>query len=104
SDSASLTRRSRRGGSSRFAVKVFSPPVARSWERAAKSTARSCAILSESSVIGGVGVKGPEGKAVCGGVLSIEWVLGVKCDDRGKNPGDWASGVGSVTAFLHWGA
>src|SRR5690348_16316136 len=72
----SLTRRSRRGGSSRLAVKVFKPSVARSQERTAKSIARSCAILLESSASGvdGMGAKGPEEKAICGGVLGSEWV------------------------------
>lgn len=40
-DLCSFERRSRRGGSSLFAVKVFKPPVARSQERVAKSMARS---------------------------------------------------------------
>lgn len=52
SGSWSPTRRSRPGGSSRFAVKVFRPPVARSQEFPAKSTARRRASNAGCSVAG----------------------------------------------------
>src|SRR5438270_3810915 len=62
----SSTRLPRRGGSSRFAVKVFKPPVARSQECPANSVARLRAYISDGSVtdsdgIGGVDERGAKG-------------------------------------------
>jgi len=41
------------------------------------------------------------------GVAGIEWLVGIECIEWvecvcwDRNLGDWASGVGKVTAFLH---
>ena len=73
-----MARRSCRGGSSLFAVKVFKPPVARSQEYVAKSVARSPVTVEEFSVSEESGFT--EGVSEEGmGVAGIEWFVGIEC-------------------------